>query len=160
MSRSAAAMWTICGSRKPLARRNCRPSSRDRASAGAGSVKLSCTIPSPSVSPYGRISGTRGLREHRLPEVEERVGVRRPPLGDALEPAPAVPRPRRVRKPPSLDRLEHPRPPRLAEQADRLAQHRLPPLFEGSARHSLQRLAQRPCGLEHPPRVLDREHAI
>src|SRR5512133_239487 len=118
MSRSATPMWTICGSRRPFRRRNSNPTSRARASAGTGSVKLSCTMPSPAVSPYGKSSATSPPGELRLPQLKERVHVPGPPLGDALASAPAVAGPAGLGEPAPGDRVEHPHVVDLPEELD------------------------------------------
>src|SRR6266536_5540930 len=123
MSRSAAATWTTWGSRRPFRRRNSSPISRARASAGTGSVKLSCTMPSPAVSPYGTTSATGPPRELRLPELQERVHVSGGALGDALAAGAAVARPGRVGKPALLDCREHAGRLDSTEQVERLGKH-------------------------------------
>src|ERR1700759_1970602 len=89
---------TIAGS-MPIFWASCRAAPSARGPGGTGSVKDSCTIPSPVVSPYGRTipegplwplwpcSGTEGLLPDQL---EGRVGgggVRR---AHAVEPLAAV----------------------------------------------------------------------
>src|SRR5690242_9494875 len=160
MSRSAAPMWTIWGSRRPFLRRNSSATSRARASAGTGSVKLSCTMPSPDVSPYGRSSDTGPRRELRLPQLQEGVHVAGAALGDALAAAAAVARTRRLGEPAVRDRAEHAHVVDAPEQLDGLRQHVLRTHVERAAGDGSERLAQGPRGLEDAPRVLDREQPV
>src|SRR5436190_4780221 len=155
MSRSAAAMCTIWGSRRPLRRRNARPISRARASAGTGSVKLSCTMPSPAVSPYGRSSDTGPRRELRLPQLQEGVHVARTALGDALAAAAAVARAGGVGEPSLRDGAEHADHVDLPEELHGISEDLLGPDVERPPGDRRERLAQRPRGLEHPPGILD-----
>src|SRR3954454_3906578 len=91
---------TIAGS-MPILPASCRAAPSARGPAGTGRVNDSCTIPSPVVSPYGRItvrpswplgpfSGTGRLLRQQL---QRRVVGVRAQADDAVQALPAVRRP-------------------------------------------------------------------
>src|SRR5215204_5009575 len=98
---------TIAGS-MPILFASCRAAPSARGPAATGSVKDSCTIPSPVVSPYGRTIEPSGTGNLLLQQLQRRVVGIRPELHHAVETLAAVRRPLGDAERAVGDRLDQP----------------------------------------------------